>query len=171
MRRAREAMSAAPPLPGRRVGPPPSGIRTVAAAGDAVWVTGPGGLSRIDPATNLVASRIRVSSPAGPAVTEDAIWVANQDDNTVTRLDPRTGRRVATVRVGVNPTFVATDGRFTWVLDNGDDTVTQIDALTNRRVGAIHVGPRSYRLAVGGGAVWVQSYVGRAIYRIEPRTY
>jgi hypothetical protein len=36
-------------------------------------------------------------------------------------------------------------------------------------VGKIHVGPRSYRLAAGGGAVWVQSYVGRAVYRIEPR--
>jgi YVTN family beta-propeller protein len=152
-----------------RVGPPPSGIRTVAAAGGAVWVTGRSVLSRIDPATNAVVARIRVSSPAGPAVTNDAIWVANEDDDTVTRLDPRTGRRVATVAVGANPTFVATDGRFVWVLNNADDTVTQIDEFTDRPLGKIHVGPRSYRLAAGGGAVWVQSYVGRAVYRIEPR--
>ena len=64
---------------------------------------------------------------------------------------------------------MATDGRFAWVLNNAEDSVTQIDALTNRPLGKIHVGPRSYRLATGGGAVWVQSYVGRAVYRIEPR--
>jgi YVTN family beta-propeller protein len=151
------------------VGDPPSGIRTVAAAGGAVWVTGRGLLSRIDPATNQVVARIRMSSPAGPAVTKDAIWVANEDEDTVTRLDPRTGRRVATVEVGANPTFVATDGRFAWVLNNAEDSVTQIDAFTNRPVGKIHVGPRSWRLAAGGGAVWVQSYVARAVYRIEPR--
>lgn len=36
-------------------------------------------------------------------------------------------------------------------------------------LGKIHVGPRSYRRAAGGGAVWVPSYMGRAVYRIQPR--
>jgi hypothetical protein len=76
---------------------------------------------------------------------------------------------VATIEVGMSPTFVAAAGRFAWVLNNGEDTVTQVDAYRNEAVGRIRVGPLSYRLAAGGGAVWVQSYPGRAVYRIEPR--
>jgi streptogramin lyase len=85
------------------------------------------------------------------------------------RFDRRTDRRVALVRVGSNPTFVAADDRFVWALNNGEGTVTQIDALTDRVVGTIPIGDRAYQLVVGAGAVWVQGYGRRAVVRIDPR--
>ena len=151
------------------VGPPPAGVRTIAAGPDGVWVTGRDLLTRIDPRSNRVVRRIALDSPSGPVLTDDDLWVASQDGRTVTRLDRRTGRPEAVIAVGDNSTFVAADDRFAWALNNGEGTVTQIDALTNRVVGTISVGDRAYRLVAGGGAVWVQGYVRRAVVRIDPR--
>ena len=151
------------------VGAPPTGIRTITAGPDGVWVTGHDRLVRIDPFTNRIVERLRVDSPSGPVLTHDSLWVASQDGGTVVRFDRRTDRRVALVRVGSYPTFVAADDRFVWALNNGEGTVTQIDALTDRVVGKIPIGDRAYQLVVGAGAVWVQGYGRRAVVRIDPR--
>jgi DNA-binding beta-propeller fold protein YncE len=151
------------------VGEPPLGVRTIAAGPDGVWVTGRDVLVRIDPRSNRIVGRLALDSPSGPALTHDGLWIASEDGRTVTRLDRRSGRRQAVVRVGSNPTFVAADDRFAWVLNNGEGTVTQIDALTNRVVGTIPVGGPAFQLVVGAGAVWVQGYGGRAVVRIDPR--
>jgi YVTN family beta-propeller protein len=151
------------------VGPPPAGTRTIAAGPDGVWVTGPDVLLRIDPRSDRVVARTAVAGPSGPMLTHDSLWVASEDDGTVLRLDRRSGRLLAVVRVGSYPTFVAADDRFAWALNNGAGTVTQIDALTNRVVGTIPVGAHAFQVVLGGGSLWVQGYGGKIVTRIDPR--
>ena len=45
----------------------------------------------IDPVSNSLAANVDVgSTPTGVAVGEDAVWVTNASDGTVTRIDPAT---------------------------------------------------------------------------------
>jgi YVTN family beta-propeller protein len=53
--------------------------------------------------------------PVALAVDERAVWVANAGDGTVSRIDPRTARVVATIQVGHRPQGVAVAGGAVWV--------------------------------------------------------
>ena len=50
-----------------------------------------------------------------------------QNDNTVTRIDPATGKVAgAAIPVGNRPSDVAVGGGAVWVANQGDDSVTRI---------------------------------------------
>jgi YVTN family beta-propeller protein len=56
------------------------------------------------------------------------IWVANEGDNSVSKLLASTGAVVGTHGVGNSPGGVAFDGTNIWVTNQGDNTVTKIGA-------------------------------------------
>jgi len=63
----------------------------VVASEDAVWVTTNSNnmLSKIDQQTNQVDAIFEVGlGPVGLALSDDALWVANEGDNTVWRIKP-----------------------------------------------------------------------------------
>ena len=65
--------------------------------------------------------------PRALAVGHGAVWVANHGDNTVTRIDARTGRIAgAPVPVGAGPLGVAAGADAVWVANHDDGTVTRI---------------------------------------------
>ena len=53
--------------------------------------------------------------PVDVAVGEGAVWVVNQLDGTVMRLDPETGKVVATIHVGNEPQRIAAGEGRVWV--------------------------------------------------------
>lgn len=56
--------------------------------------TGPDTVARIDPDTNQIVGGVRVGAgPAAITVGRGAIWVANFDDKTLSRIDPYRGQR------------------------------------------------------------------------------
>jgi peptide/nickel transport system substrate-binding protein len=65
-------------------------------------------------------------SPAGVATGDGTVWVANSGDGTVTRIDPRTDKVVATIAVGGSPQAIT--------IANGRAWVT-VDAQTIRPTG------------------------------------
>lgn len=85
-----------------------------------------------------VGGPIRVGEASvGLAVGKGAVWVLSQSEHSIRRLDARTGRFVAKIRV--RGTWLASDGGDrVWVLDLGDGQagfVRTIDTRTNRVVG------------------------------------
>jgi YVTN family beta-propeller protein len=52
---------------------------------------------------------------AGVTATPGAVWVANVIDGTVSRIDPRSRRVVATVHVGGNPSEIDAGPDGVWV--------------------------------------------------------
>ena len=78
----------------------------------------PGRLFRIDPVTNSVTARYSVASgPAGLAVGEDAIWLADCCANVLQRIDP-VGRRVERIALGAHAGGIALSGGLVWVAAN-----------------------------------------------------
>jgi len=86
------------------------------------------------------------------------------------RMDPRSNRPIASIRVGAGPVAVAVADGTVWVANLDDGTVTRIDARTNQTVGKpISLGGRPVAVAVGGGAVWIASGTG-GVTRLDPES-
>lgn len=89
----------------------------IAVGENAVWAATPfeGRLWRIDPRSNAVTASIPVGSqPSTVAVTPTAVWVGSATAG-VTRLDPRTGRVVQTVRTAGPVVDLDAAGGHVWV--------------------------------------------------------
>jgi YVTN family beta-propeller protein len=80
------------------------------------------------------------TSPGGIAAGAGAVWVANTDDGSLSRLDPRTGSVVDTIRVGPGPSSVAVGGGSVWVANSLDGTVSRVAPRTNTVVQRTCVG-------------------------------
>ena len=101
------------------------------------------------------------------AVGAGAVWVINEN-RTVSRIDPATGKHVATIKVDAVTLAAGREG--VWFV-SGDETreVGSIDPRTNRvgqsvRVGAQHLSA----VAVGGGHVWASAEGDGLVWRIDP---
>lgn len=125
---------------GRRTGVVPVPSRAVcggvSASDQAVWVAsgtcGDGGLTRIDPATNQVVTRIRPSYwtwSVSVASGDHDVWV--MADNGLYRIDPTTNRvsSALSLRTGVAVSGdVATGNGSVWVHDGRSGTVVRLRA-------------------------------------------
>ena len=78
--------------------------------------------------TGAKAVPVGLLSPDSVAVSDTAIWVTSSADRFAVRLDPRTMRVVARVKVGLGPSnaAIAGDGSV-FVPNNADGTVSRID--------------------------------------------
>jgi YVTN family beta-propeller protein len=136
----------------------------------AVWVGSLFGrhVFRIDARTNRVTS-VRVGNgPRSVAVSKTAVWVSNRLSNTVSRINPRRRKVVATIHVGQQPenAAVARDGTV-FVPNLAADTVSRIDPASNTVIETIHVGSRPFPAASAFGDIWVPSYGGTDVYRLR----
>jgi YVTN family beta-propeller protein len=137
----------------------PVSATDVAVGEGAVWVTGDAlnpRLWRIDP--ERTPRTVAYPLPFGPdavAVAEGTVWVANKLDDSVTRVDARSGRVGPTIDVGHEPVALAASKGLVWVANRLDGTVSRIDARTNQVTAIVAVGDAAEDVAVGAGAVWV----------------
>jgi YVTN family beta-propeller protein len=158
---------------------------TGGSGSDAIAVVAGDTVAVVDAGSNRVTSQIPVGRrPTSIAVGEDAVWVINADDKTISRIDPATQeeRRFAT---GTTPSDLAVGEGAVWV-SSGDepqqppDTVTRVDPDTGAVVGqptalpaARPVAPLTgvtsggTSMAVGEGAVWAIDPDG-SVSRIDP---
>lgn len=107
-------------------------------------------------------------APSGMAVGAGALWVANEGDGTVSRIDPATDRVVATYDVGGAPDDVAVQGGIVWVVDSTRAVVLPLDPAEGAARPPLRVGSgRHIDLATGRGYVWAVAR-DQALYRIDP---
>ena len=102
----------------------------------------------------------------GIAVGAGAVWAINPDQ-TISRIDPKTGVRVATVNARAS-TIAAGDAGV-WFVDADRSAVTRIDPRTNRVGQTIPVGANVLLgIAVGAGSVWATGENEGLVWRIDP---
>jgi YVTN family beta-propeller protein len=163
------------------------GVPTDIAAGEgAVWVGNGGGrtgnftvsISRIDPTTSTITGTVTLPNrTAGSifdptlnggfpniAVGAGAVWAADPD-GTVSRLDPETGKRLATIDVEADKIAAGREG--VWFVKGA--AVTRINPRTNGVGQTIRVGSEGTAgIALGAGSIWVTAEQQGAVWRIEP---
>jgi class 3 adenylate cyclase/streptogramin lyase len=127
-------------------------------------------VGRIDPASGKITAAFDAGSPpTSVAGGSEAIWVASEPTQTLTRLDPETGRVGPTLSTQGSPTGVVVDEDGTvWVLNQFQATVVRIDPLRAVVQDSIGLGSGTKDIAVGEGAIWVTNEGERALIRIDP---
>jgi YVTN family beta-propeller protein len=119
-------------------------------------------LARVSPSGRV--TRIRIGShPRAVVVAEGSVWVVNSGDDTVSRIDPVTGKSV-TIPVGKGALSIAAGEGAIWVTNVTDRSVSRIDPGTNR-VTSIPLDSAPFAIAVGEGAVWAAG--GLAVFKID----
>lgn len=137
--------------------------------------TGSGAADRAAKTTRAVVAGagtpVRVGrAPVAVAVTEGAVWVLDQGDGRLRRVDPASGRPEGRpVRVGPSPLGLAAGEGALWMLD-GREGVRRIDLETGRASGPAVAVADPNGIAVGAGGVWVTSRTARTVTRVDAAT-
>jgi streptogramin lyase/predicted Ser/Thr protein kinase len=152
---------------GRRIAPPDGTAGELAFGEGGLWVVGDTGtVTRVDPASGESGEPVKVGKRPPPdsdvfrgeiGVGEGAVWIAALDDETVVRVDPRSGRVVKTIkfRDGIEGDL-AVGGGAVWVVDESG-RLLRIDPRKNAVAGRpLPSGTAgAYDITVGEGAVWI----------------
>ena len=139
------------------------------------------------PSAGKIVASIPAPAVGGLAVGGGAVWVANMNPRTITRIDPNTNTVEATIPLGEpdflwGPTRVAFAHGSVWALDGLSSSVVRIDPQTNRIAATIPLGsPTQFSvgalgIAATSAAIWVTNRWGTtetptgAVVRIDPRS-
>ena len=155
----------------------PKGAGSLAIGEGSVWsLNDDSKLLRIDPRKNEIVERIPVKAGGDAAVADGSIWLTHPDSRTVSRMDAKTYKLGATIKVGLIPLGIAVTPTSVWVANAGGPSVSRIDPATNKVVATIRLGPVSMccsqhmSIVVAGHAVWVEAPQGNRLVRIDPAT-
>jgi YVTN family beta-propeller protein len=147
----------------------------LAEAGQQVVVgndtAGDNKLAAIDPRSGAVRSLTAGGRPAFVAAADRWVFVANQDDGAVSRLDPTIGKVLGTVPAGTSPVNLATlpgARPEVWVPDDVGNLLTRIDGVTGQVLERMLVGAGPAVVAPAGKDVWVTNFGDGSVWRISP---
>jgi YVTN family beta-propeller protein len=128
-------------------------------------------LALIDASTGRLKGGIAVGArPTAVAVGEGSVWVANFDEQTLSRVDPVTRKELTRIPAGGAPTGLAVGDGFVWVTHGFVGTVSRIDPGLNRITATLQLGSGVADVVVAANAVWVVNSIDGTVLRIDPAT-
>ena len=121
------------------------------------------GLASAATGSLTVAAAVPVGKhPAGVAPADGMIWVTNDVDNTVSRIDLATDKVTRTINLGgkgyPDPAVTATSEGTLWVAAPSTGTISRIDTQTAKVTATLTVPARIDGLSVVGHSLWVTSF-------------
>jgi streptogramin lyase len=148
------------------------GLQNLAVGEDRIWVIDARrrGVTPYDIATGQPARPIPTGDGAyAVTVGGGYVWVSNQIEGTVTRINPTT-RETKQITVGRGPQGIDVGNDAVWVANKTDGTLTRIDAKTGDVVGKpVRVGGSPFALDVRAHMVWVTLLDENAVARVRFR--
>ncbi|MDP9337023.1 MAG: hypothetical protein M3Q30_27425, partial [Actinomycetota bacterium] len=133
----------------------------------------PNAVGIIDPKTSKVSGQVPVGvRPDALAPGGAFVWVANDEDRTVSRIDPRTRALSRTIPVLQAPTGLAFGSGALWVAHGRTGSVSRIDPAfatveTRRVTRAFAGGGLAGTVATGAGGVWT-AWGDSTVARLDP---
>jgi YVTN family beta-propeller protein len=125
----------------------------------------------ISPSDGAITATVPVgSSPSSVASGDGAVWVADYNDDTVSRIDQATDSVEGKIQGVSTPSGIAVGVGAVWVANSFAGTVSRINPAVNRVVTTIPVGNGPSGVAVGDGSVWVTNSSDGTLSRIDPVT-
>jgi YVTN family beta-propeller protein len=144
------------------------------------------------PAANLplagqMSARIPVGvAPSAITAGHGAIWVYNDLDGTVARIDPATNAVVATIPIAtpLDPALppadllglrqarpdLVVDATSVWAIKPEEQAIVRIDPQTNAVVATIPLEAKATSIAVDGSSLWVALFITDSVARIDTTT-
>jgi ABC-type transport system substrate-binding protein/streptogramin lyase len=108
--------------------------------------------------------------PVDVAAAANAIWIADDRDGTVSRVDPRTHTIRQTIAVGHGPSALAADEDGVWAANRQDGTISFISADTSTVADRVSNAGRPIDLCLLDGGVWVAGAVPGGLLRLDAAT-
>jgi YVTN family beta-propeller protein len=107
-----------------------------------------------------------IGRPNGIAYGAGAVWVTDNADNMLLRIDPA-GQVNDHIPVGGGPAGVVVADGEVWVANELDGTVYEVNPGTGTRVATIPVGIGPDAIASGFGSVWVANVTSDTLSKID----
>jgi virginiamycin B lyase len=166
----------------------PQAVFTVEGAPDWMAVTDDGVWVASEPRNQVVFLDARANQPgviaavakpcSGLAAGFGAIWAPSCGDRALKRIDPATGKTVASVPPRTNKVAAqipVPDGSFActfadgavWVTCTRHNLLARVDPQTNQVTAKVSVGPQPRFVTAGGGAVWTLNQGDGSISRVD----
>ncbi len=161
-----------------------AGVLLLTGGGEAALAAAlPSSVVEIDPGSNKPVAQIAVgSSPANVAVGEGAVWVLNADDQTISRVDPKS-MLAKPFGIGTTPVGVAAGAGAVWIGNGTPSSIVPTPVLTSvSRVDPTTLGEQGKTalrgrgpggspdsLAVTRSGAWVIN-PDRSVSRLDPAT-
>jgi streptogramin lyase len=96
------------------------------------------------------------------------VWVANDEDGTLARVNPKRNRVTKRIRVGRGACSVATGSGFVWVTNYRAGTIVRITPRTFRSR-SVKVGAGASDVLVSAGHVWASTWDEGTVVELDPR--
>ena len=147
-----------------------------------VWATAgdDGDVLRIDPSTRTITRAHVGGFPIGIVLAGGSVWVINNANDTVLRLNPNTlraiDRPIPTPSGGAF--YLGATGGYVFIANEADGTITRINDQTGTAAGPpIRIAPTTtnphyaaaYAIASAGNAIWATSPTTDTVSRIQAR--
>jgi peptide/nickel transport system substrate-binding protein len=150
----------------------------LAGSGTSTVRVAPNSLAEIDIHSNRVVGQVAVGTrPGAIAFGSGSLWVANLDDQTISRVDPKTLDRLGAIKVDGPPTGIAASAGRVWVVVSGATATSvsarRIDPQFSRidltvPIGTVVPGSPG-AVAAQGAQVWVAPFSGE-LTRVNAQT-
>jgi class 3 adenylate cyclase/streptogramin lyase len=142
----------------------------VAFGAGTVWMgTGTGQMLRLDPATERKRWTEGLAAIDQVAFGHGAVWTVDVLGSEVTRYDPATMERIATIPVELGVDALVVGEKRLWALSRGLGSIIEIDPVTNEAGRSVQVGEDPTAIVAGLGAVWIGDRDG-SITRVDEDT-
>jgi DNA-binding beta-propeller fold protein YncE len=118
-------------------------------------------LQRIDPASNTVVATTPLGAQPGfLAAGEGAVWVQEQGDGTLARIDPRSNIVTGRVKVGANLKYgdIDTGGGKVWLRTTAGQTYVVIDPVSLAVLARVGKPAGSGALRFTPAGVWTSAH-------------
>jgi YVTN family beta-propeller protein len=144
----------------------------IAVADGLIWLSGKAEsganqLVRVNPATNYIADTIGTAGDGALAVGGGSLWQAGIATQSIYRLDPKSGRTLAEIPIGVVPQNLTVGDGSLWV-GSPSGRVTRIDMATNTVTGTFQVTGPAPAVAAWHGSGWIVDTAHAVLLRIQP---
>ncbi len=111
------------------------------------------------------------ASPVALTEAGGSVWVVNQTQQSVVRIDPQNRRIIQTVHdVGQSPEAIASSGKDLWVAAANDGFLTRINVAENKVVAKIPVGILPAAVIATADDVWVANSGDNTVQHVDPGT-
>ena len=140
--------------------------RGIVESGGSVWVTVAGGsLLQLDPVTLHLQRSIAIPGRSDAVtVVPGSVYVTDDQDRALRRIDPRSGRLIATVSIAGStagdPSVATVYGDSIWVFEG--NSVVRLARRDERVLDRIMLPAAGASMAAGTGGVWVTGRFGVA---------
>ena len=160
----------------------PQAVFPVEGAPDWMVVTSEGVWVTSEPRNQLVFLEARTNKPgiiatvgkpcSGLAAGFGSIWSPSCGDHALKRIDPATGKVIASVPVAPADSEggIATGAGSVWMLTDPKGALSRIDPQTNKVAALITVPDGSFACTYSDGAVWISCTRHNLLVRVDPQT-